>query len=331
MRTFWWLAAAIAVAGSLATGGCGGSGTVVPAAGDGVPASGYSGAVRHRGPHYAYALGVKSKGVVPLFPYVPYSPDHGPVLVAPKFYLVFWDYKKYGDPDRLEPLLTEYTKVMGGSSHNNIETQYYEESGKKKTYMTNPDDQFGGSWDDEAPIPKTPTDADVAAQALKAVAHFGYDPNGVYVIATPHKHSEADFGTIWCSYHSETSEDKKLVPYANLPYMTDASQNGAKCGANYIKPPSDENGKDEGMTIFAGHEYGESSSDPDAYTAWWGPQGEIADPCVWVDIANDPFGDKSYTMQSMVSDASETCVQSYTASSTGGPTASASALRLPAK
>ncbi len=315
MQKFSWFAGAVAVAGAIAIAGCAARDATVPPTAAGIPPGSALRAANVHRPHYALAVGATSSVIVPLFPYVPYSPDHGPVIVAPKFYLVFWDYKKYGDANHLEPLLIEYTKVMGASSHNDIETQYYEGSGKKKTYITNPADQFGGTWDDESPIPKTPTDADVAAEALKAVAHFGYDPNGVYVVATPHKHSEADFGTIWCSYHSETYEHKKLVPYANLPYMTDASQNGAKCEANAVKPPSDESGKDEGMTIYAGHEYGESISDPDAYTAWWGPQGEIGDPCIGVDIANDPFGKKSYTMQSMVSDATETCVQSYGSSS----------------
>jgi hypothetical protein len=311
VQNFSRLAGACVLAGAVAVGGCSARSTVVPPGIPGNPDGGGASA-RNPRPHYALALGATSNVIVPLFPYVPYSPDHGPVIVAPKFYLIFWDYKKYGDPHKLEPLLIEYTKVMGGSLHNAIETQYYEKSGKTKTYITNPANQFGGSWNDEAPIPKTPTDPEVAAEALKGVAHFGYDPNGVYVVATPHKHSEADFGSVWCSYHSETYyEKKKLVPYANLPYMTDASQSGAKCDANIIKPPSDESGEDEGMTIFAGHEYGETITDPDAYTAWWGPQGEIADPCVGVDIANDTFGKKSYTMQSMVSDASETCVQSY--------------------
>jgi hypothetical protein len=202
---------------------------------------------------------------------------------------------------------------MGGSGHNNIETQYYENTGKKKKYITNAANQFGGSWDDESPIAKHPTDADVAAESLRGVAHFGFDPNGVYIVATPHGHSEAGFGTIWCSYHSDTSYGKQLVPYANLPYMTDATS-GIKCGANIIKPPSDESGMDEGMTIMAGHEYGETITDPYPFSGWSGSNGEIADACQWQNIANDQFGTKSYAMQPMVSDATESCVQVYPSS-----------------
>jgi hypothetical protein len=303
------LGAAFGFAAAFILAGCGAN---TPAGTASIPSGpnwNAAGTAHYHQLHYAYALGATPR-VAPLYqPYVPYL--GGQVLLAPKFYLIFWDYKKYGDPNKLEPLLIAYTQSMGGSSHNEIETQYYEKSHGKKKHITNPADQYGGSWDDEAPIAKNPTDAQVAAEALKAVAHFGYDPNGVYVVATPHNHSEADFGSVWCSYHSETYDNKELVPYANLPYMTDATENGKKCGADIVPPPPDENGKDEGMTIFAGHEYGESITDPDAYTAWWGVNGEIADPCIWVDMANDQFGTKSYTMQSMTSDATETCVQTY--------------------
>lgn len=291
-----------------ALAGCVAGGTVFPATvPSGVDWTYADGVLYHR-PHYALPLEPQS-GNGPLFPYVPYL--GGSVIVEPKFYLVFWDYKKYGDADKLQPLLEAYTKNMGGSSHNNIETQYYEKSGHRRTYITNPADQFGGSWNDESPVPRKPTDAQIAAEALRAVGHFGFDPNGVYVVATPHKHSEVDFGTHWCSYHSDASYDKNLIPYAYLPYMTDAGHSGNKCGANSIAPPADERAKDEGMTIFAGHEYGESITDPFPFTAWTGPQGEIADPCLTAPMANDQFGKKSYTMQPMVSDTTESCVQSY--------------------
>jgi len=248
------------------------------------------------------------RAISPLTAYVPYHPG-GHVIVNPKFYLIFWGYKKYGDPDKLQTLLETYTKSMGGSGHNNIEIQYYQDVSGKTTYITNPSDQYGGSWLDNSPIPNSPSDPQIAKEALAAVVHFGYDANGVYVVMTAHKHSEAGFGVHWCSYHSNTYYKKKLVPYANLPYMPDA---GSQCLANIVSPPSDESGDDEGMTIYAGHEYGETITDPDPYTAWYGVDGEIGDYCAGENIANDPFGSKSYTMQPMVSDASEACVQSYT-------------------
>lgn len=234
----------------------------------------------------------------------------GPVLVNPKLYLIFWGYKRYGDPDKVEPLLTLFAQNMGGSPHNNIYTQYYEVVSSNKVYITNAKDEYGGAWDDESVVPKSPTDQQVAAEALRSVTHFKYDPNGLYLVATPHGHSSQGFGTTWCAYHSYTYYDKKeLLPYDNFPYMPDAS--GNDCGKNWIKPPSDESGIDEGITIMAGHEFGEGITDPKPYTGWTGTSGEIGDYCAWHGIANDHFRTKAYTSQPMLSDATHSCVQAY--------------------
>ncbi|MGC1379766.1 MAG: hypothetical protein WA814_01940 [Candidatus Baltobacteraceae bacterium] len=235
----------------------------------------------------------------------------GPVLVNPKTYLILWGYKKYGDADKVAKLLKSYLKKMGGSGHNNIYTQYYETVSSNNVYITNPKKQFGGAWDDETnAVPNNPTDAQVAQEALNGVAHFGaYDPNGSYVVATPHGHSSSGFGTQWCAYHSVAYSGGNQVSYTNLPYMPDA---GGSCGANFTSPPSDESGTDEGVTIVEGHEYGESVTDPIPGAGWYNfSGGEIGDICAWQDIENDPFGKKSYTSQPMFSNATASCVQSY--------------------
>lgn len=260
------------------------------------------GAIFHQ-PHYAAPRGRAPMGRYFHEPYL-----GGSVIIAPKYYFVFWGYKKYGDAHNVEPLLETYAKSMGGSGHSNIETQYYEQTGSTKTYITNAKHQYGGAWDDNSAVPKVPTDAQVATEALSGIKHFGFDPNGVYIVATPHNHSEADFPVHWCSYHSVTYFKKKQVPYIYMPYIPDG---GAGCGANDVKPPKDESGVDEGVTIMAGHEFGETITDPIPGTAWYGPQGEIADVCAWHDIANDKFGRKTYTMQPMGSNADDACVQTY--------------------
>jgi hypothetical protein len=258
--------------------------------------------------HYALTRTATQLRAFPANSFVTY--DGGPVLVDPKMYLIFWGYKRYGDPDNVQALLEAYAQNMGGSSHNNIETQYYEISDSQKVYITNPAAQFGGVWSDDSAVPKSPSDQDVSAEALKSITHLGYDANGVYVVATPHDHSEVGFGVHWCSYHSYTyyGKSKLLLPYANLPYMPDA---GNYCGSNDIKPPADETGVDEGVTILAGHEFGEAITDPQPYTGWNGVSGEIGDYCAWHNLANDKFGTKSYTAQPMLSDATESCVQGY--------------------
>jgi len=237
-----------------------------------------------------------------------FSYYNGPVLLKPKIYLIFWGYKKYGDPDKVAPLLEAYTKVEGGSLHNNDYVQYYLLVGGKKFYITNPKGQQGGVWFDETnPVPKSPNDIQVSNEALAGVAHFGYDASASYLVATPHGRSTQGFGSGFCAYHSSTQDGTNLVSYTNFPYIPDA---GVACGSNSIAPPKDESAVDEGVTITAGHEYGESITDPLPPTGWYNfEDGEIGDYCDWQDIQNDLFGNNSYTSQPMYSNATGTCVQ----------------------
>lgn len=257
--------------------------------------------------HYAPSRWAPHAPVLPAALFVWYN--DGPVLVSPKIYLIFWGFKRYGDPDKVQPLLENYTKNVGGSAHDNIYTQYYEISSGSKVYITNPHEQLGGVWSDDSAVPKSPTDSQIAAEAIASVAHFKYDPQGLYVVATPHAHSSVGFGPQWCSYHSFTAYNaSENLAYANLPYTPDA---GKTCGEGIIKPPADESATDEGVTIVAGHEYGEAITDPQPYTGWRGTDGEIGDDCAWHGMANDPFGKQSYTSQPMLSNATHSCVQKY--------------------
>src|SRR5579863_1012416 len=292
-------------AATLAMAGCAANGGIAPTTGSTKQAQMSATHVAQYMPtRFAARTIVPNSGI--LFSYY-----NGPVLLKPKIYLIFWGYKKYGDPQKVAPLLEAYTKVEGGSLHNNDYTQYYDVVGSKKFYITNPKAQQGGVWfDNTNPVPKNPSDIQVANEALNGVAKFGYDVNGSYVVATPHNHSTLGFGTQFCAYHSSTqTTSNNLVSYTNLPYMPDA---GIACGSDNIAPPKDESGVNEGVTIVSGHECGESITDPNPGTGWYSfVYDEIGDICAWQDIQNDKFGKKSYTMQPMYSNASESCVQEY--------------------
>lgn len=305
-----------ACASLIAIGGCSANG-VAPLGGQtaqtqshvvGLSAPGWitEGGVLYHSPHYMATAKSASRTKPPAILLV-YS--NGPVLVKPKMYLIFWGYKTYGDQYNVKKLLVNYGKAIGGSPLNNIYTQYSEVTSGNTIYITNPKKQFGGVWEDDAnAVPLHPTDAQVAAEALVGVAHFGYDPNGSYVVATPHGRSSSGFGSSFCAYHSAVSYNGKLISYTNLPYMPDAND----CGSNVISPPSDEMAIDEGVTIVEGHEYAESVTDPIPPRGWYNNQyGEIGDICAWQNIQNDPFHKKSYSSQPMYSNASQSCVHSY--------------------
>jgi hypothetical protein len=303
---------ALAIAGCAANGGIApsaGSPALAPAANALTFGPGWiqKGGILYRTPRY---MPTKSEALHRVAVSSVVSYGAGTVIVSPKVYLVFWGYKKYGDPDNVKPLLQSYMESMGGSTHNAIYTQYYQILNGMTTYVRNPKKQYGGSWNDNDPVPASPSDLQVANEALKAVTHFGYDPNGSYVIATPHEHSTSGFGSSWCGYHSAAQTTAgKLVSYTNLPYMPDG---GLNCGSSATLPPSDETSLDEGVTIVEGHEEGESVTDPNPPAGWNNAQyGEIGDLCVWQNIANEPFGTYSYTMQPMFSNATASCVQTY--------------------
>ncbi|MEO6834690.1 MAG: hypothetical protein ABI231_02120 [Candidatus Tumulicola sp.] len=259
--------------------------------------------VTYHVPHYMVTRNMASQGVKPdiLLNY-----GGGAVLTKPKMYIVFWGFKAAGDPNKVKALIIAYAKHIGGSAYNNIYTQYTGPMG----HITNPLGQYAGSWTDNVnAIPLHPSDAQVAAEAVAATVHFHYNANVSYVIATAHGHSSSGFGTQYCAYHGATTTGGKVVSYTNLPYMPDA---GSNCGANFVSPPSDETGADEGVTIVEGHEYGESVTDPNPPSGWYNnQQGEIGDICAWQSIQNDPYGSNSYTAQPEFSNASQSCVHQY--------------------
>jgi hypothetical protein len=280
-----------------------GSTTTLQAPAAGQMGSGWihAGGVVYHAPHYMAIRG-KQPAVQPA---IQLTYGGGPVLTTPKIYLIFWDFKVAGDPNHLKKLLKLYAKNVGGSGYNNIYTQYTGPSGN----IQNPANQFGGAWADNGhSIPSAPSDSQVAAEAVNGMTHFGFDANGSYVVVTAHNHNSPGFGTQFCAYHSDTSTNKGIISYTNLPYIPDAGQN---CGAGFISPPSDETSADEGVTIVEGHEYGESVTDPQPFSGWNSAQGEIGDLCAWTNIQNDPYGSKSYTAQPMFSNASSSCVHSF--------------------
>ncbi|MBV8197234.1 MAG: hypothetical protein JO263_03805 [Candidatus Eremiobacteraeota bacterium] len=306
------LAGILGCAVIIALAGCSASSGVAPTVGSTTQTQGHGipfgpgwvqkDGVTYHVPHYM----VSRNHAVKISPALYLTYGGGPVQVTPTVFLVFWHYN-LGDSKGVQPLLKNYIGNMGGSNHNSIYDQYYEISGSSTIYITNPSNQYGGFWDDNTnPIPSHPSDSAIAAEARRAVSHFGYNANASYVIATAHNHSTSGFGTQWCAYHSATTSSGRLVSYTDLPYMPDA---GANCGSNIISPPSDESGTDEGVTIVEGHEQGESVTDPNPPSGWYNSSyGEIGDICAWTNIQNDPFNADSFTMQPMWSNSAQACV-----------------------
>ena len=236
----------------------------------------------------------------------------GPVQTAPQVYLVFWGWQSQNDttadPDGLAAYLTGYMQSIGGSLWVNTDTQYYQTLGGATTYIANTNPQYAGVWYDSSVPPKTYTDAQVAAEALNAAAHFGtYSSNANFIVVTPTGYTQSGFATQWCGYHNTTTDPSgNPLAYTNLPYTPDA---GTSCGVGSVNSP----GTLDGVSIVGGHEEAETQTDPGAGNGWLDSSGsEIGDKCAWTNLQNYTFPNgQTYPVQPLWSNASSSCVITY--------------------
>jgi hypothetical protein len=254
-------------------------------------------------------------------------------------YLVFWGTQwqqgfQTADTDgnlysskTLVNYITAMAKGIGGSAYHGVQTQYCNGVSPGATscvggtgYITNPKDQYGGTWIDPAPVPENIVtlglaqnlvDDPLATEAVKATGHFGYDPNGVYLIMTPPGTSGVGEQAVYCGYHTQTTAgvaglgNQQRVQYAFIPWQnTDVPVLGQECGLHKVNAMSNSfgNGIFDSWSIVIGHEYEEAVTDPDNFAAiqdgWNDDQtSENGDKCAWMDLQNVKFGDHVFAMQ----------------------------------
>jgi len=269
----------------------------------------------------------------------------GHVVTAPKIYLVYWGWGETGafpsseacaseaiaegsitatlacDPDGAGKYLADFIDQLGGTQWAGEQTQYYQtDSSGNKDYITNPTDQLGGIWADDTnsitglestsssnPPGSTNTYTDLAAEAQRAVAHFGITDlnNSDIVIAQPPNFSDPNaLASGYCAFHDYTYPGveggiyngiQQGIQYTNLPYSLAINSNGANdCGENAVN--SGPQGKLDGFSIVVGHEIEETNTDPGAEDVigtgtsaqqiggWYDAldANENGDKCAWV-------------------------------------------------
>jgi hypothetical protein len=241
----------------------------------------------------------------------------GEVQHAPKVYLVFWGWHG-SDPAGEAAYLTSFFSGVGGNAWMTSQGQYSDSAG----FITNPTGQLAGTWfDDTSPLAPDPdlgvadSGLGIEAEAVVAAAHFGYDADADYIIATPSGHSTAGFaanGGPYCAWHSWTGIQTGVhgvlpIAYTNLPYQTDA---GGSCGKNFVNAGAA--GNLDGVSIVAGHEYAEAITDPHL-DAWYDNLGwENADKCAWSAGPGDAAGNivlptGTFAVQSLWSNTLSSC------------------------
>ncbi len=223
--------------------------------------------------------------------------------------------------------ITNFFNNVGGSSWDNIDTQYCQgiavdstSCGSGGTHITDPTGQLKGTWVDTTKVPSHPTQSQIQSAATRLMKHFGgYNANATYFVFTPHGHSMSGFGTSWCAWHDEPTSGTNIA-YAYIPYIPDA---GTTCGRNFVNATNNSygNGYFDGFSIVAGHEYAEAMTDPhpertSTNFGWITSTGstgeENGDLCAWAsNSTNITLGSHFYAVQPIWSNASSSCVTSY--------------------
>jgi serine protease len=227
---------------------------------------------------------------------------------SPKIYVVYYGsqwgtettgsdgYLHYsGDPKGLAPYQQAFFTGVGTGSElwSGVMTQYCEgvASGSQTCPGTAPHVGYptggalAGVWEDAtAAAPANATQAQIAAEAVRAAALFGNttaasNRNVEYAVTFPTGTHPDGFNTLFgnfCAWHDFTSSSYGDIAYTNMPYVPDA---GASCGAGFV------NGGNQldGVSIVNGHEYAETITDQNPAGGWTDTSGEEnADKCAWI-------------------------------------------------
>ena len=254
----------------------------------------------------------------------------GPVGVetTPHLYIDFWGSQwNNNDPSGEAAIIEKFFNGVGGSSWNNSVTQYCEGVATGTVYCNgagtaagNPKGVLISFWyDNSTGAPHRPSQSALGNEAVKAAGHFlqtssSANHNNQYFVATSHGNNASGFGSRYCAWHSTIASSYGTISYTNLPYITDA---GASCGANFNGL-----GATAGITIVAGHEFGETETDPQPSTGWLDSAGaENGDKCAWIQsgiqgaAADITLSTGTFAVQSLYSNAynggAGGCVLSY--------------------
>ncbi len=253
------------------------------------------------------------------------SSGGGPIQTTPAVYISWWGpewangFSTGGFTSAsAQAYNTAFFSGVGGTGWNNVVTQYCQgvSAGTQTcpsgaAFITNPSGQLKGDWNDTTSVPGKPTQSQIAAAAVRAMNHFGYNPNATYMVFTPSGKSMSGFGTQWCAWHSSTSSSSGTVAYAYIPYLPDA---GTSCGRNFVNSTNTSfgNGYFDGFSVVAGHEYSEAETDPHPSSGWVDRNGaENADKCAWSSSSgNISFGGHQFAVQPTWSNANSGCAMS---------------------
>jgi hypothetical protein len=262
------------------------------------------------------------------------------VETMPAVYLVYWGTEwatGFTTPDddgtlysskTLQNYVNSFMDNVGGSPWAAVQTQYCRNVPAGATscagipgvdYITNPKKQLRGIWTDPTPVPddiitlglaENLVNDPLAMEAMRASAHFQYDPQATYIILTPPR-PIATGQPVYCGYHTQTTSINGLgnpyrIQYAFIPFQNKdwPALGTSGCGKHFVNAQSNAfgNGIFDGYSMVVGHEYSEAVTDPDNFFAnqdGWndGTGSENADKCAWIETQNIALGGHQYAIQ----------------------------------
>jgi hypothetical protein len=289
--------------------------------------------------HFFWAIGSPQATVASLTSDVIYhGGSAGPGAIGiqktPAVYLIYWgtewstgfttadtDGRLYSSRT-LQTYVNTFMSNVGGSPWAAVQTQYCRNVPIGTTscagipgadYITNPKHQLKGVWTDPTPVPENIVtlglaenlvDDPLAMEAVRASAHFTYDPDATYIILTPPKTSGVGEQAVYCGYHTQTTSIDGLGNPYRIEYSFIPWQNNGGCGEHNVNATSNAfgNGIFDSWSIVVGHEYSEAVTDPDNFfgvqDGWNDDQTyENADKCAWTETQNITLAGHLFAVQ----------------------------------
>jgi hypothetical protein len=200
-------------------------------------------------------------------------------------------------------ILTDFLNHEGGSPYYNINTTYFDGSGKR---VSNAITFSGSTTNDTYSQGTSLSDAQIQAVVSAAITSgkLPKDSNGLYfVLTSADVTASSGFCTQYCGWHTHGTIGGADIRYA---FVGNPDRCPSACEAQYPKSPNGNSGAD-GMVSIIAHELEESVSDPDL-NAWYDSRGEEnADKCAWTfgttysaangSTANMKLGSRDYLIQ----------------------------------
>ncbi|HEX9057030.1 MAG TPA: hypothetical protein VF818_05805 [Ktedonobacterales bacterium] len=196
-------------------------------------------------------------------------------------YAIFWGSSWTGSS--VATIIHNYFNDLGGTTFENIVTQYYDTTGDIHNTHT-----VGGVWVDTSALTtdtmcggSTVQDSSLQSEVNRAISANAWprdSSNAVYYVYTPSGYYIND-GTNscnapagnWCAYHNWSSSDS--VAYGAMPYP------GSGCSVS--TSPNNNVAGDSEVNLTSREQF-EAITDPQPASAWTDAAGyEIGDKCAW--------------------------------------------------